>query len=270
MSNALSASRFVYEGSPHQAAYTLLDACCSLQNLAFTIAGRQKPLLRGPGNREVPEAEALEYLHTQGRKLLRKRLQDLGQYFEEVRPRLASSLAALEPFAQVAQIGWAAGMSAHHAVLMLAARLLRPDARQVDDVLDFLLSHPPIDEVMAKLLLAKEHNALLASASPAKQPHPTIWSLGLQLYRLDDGPSYRASDPEDDVLQAFLDQPDRWQAAERLTTEELEDRCPGRVGRIHSVVRRLKKSPLSLGIDAPGKVRKGQGYGVRVRRLAPT
>jgi hypothetical protein len=176
MSNALTASRFVYEGSPHQAAFSLLDACCSLQNLAFTIAGRRKPLLIGPDSREVPEAKALDYLRAQSSGLIWKRLRNLGRYYEEVRPRLASSLAALEPFAQVAKIGWGAGMSAHHAVLMLAAQLLALDARGVDEVLNFLLSQPPIDEVMAKLLLTKEHNALLATATTTAPAHvsPTI------------------------------------------------------------------------------------------------
>jgi hypothetical protein len=98
---------------------------------------------------------------------------------------------------------------------------------------------------------------------------PVILALGQQQYRLGTGTVFLASDPQDDVLQAYLDNPPKWKAAKRLRTPELEERSK-RTGQIHRIMDDLKNSPLGAAIDLPGKERKGQGYGVRVRRHAPT
>jgi hypothetical protein len=96
-----------------------------------------------------------------------------------------------------------------------------------------------------------------------------ILSLGQQQYRLGDGPVVLVSDVQDDVLQAFLDNAPGWKAASRLTTAELESRTRS-TGQIHRVMKALKEGRLGAGIDLPGRGRKGQGYGVNIRRCAPT
>jgi hypothetical protein len=111
--------------------------------------------------------------------------------------------------------------------------------------------------------------AVLAAGSNGQDNEETaIFALGQQQYRLGAGPVVRVSDPQDDVLQSYLDSP-RWKAAQRLTTAELEERSK-RVGQIHRIMKALKTSRLGAAISLPGRKRKGQGYGVRVRRYAPT
>jgi hypothetical protein len=89
--------------------------------------------------------------------------------------------------------------------------------------------------------------------------------LGNNQYRSDDEPVVKVSDEQDDFLQAFLDNPPKWKAAARLKTDEIEKRTE-RTGRTSAIARALKNGPLGPGIDPPGKERKGQGYGVTIRR----